>query len=155
MGYDGIVRLSNIGKKTKLQGDNMKKARYEVRGVKVFTGREGYGYNATIYKDGKKVADAFDDASGGPSQINFSDEKEENLFYRYMKRIQKSADLYVEDLVNKAAYMKNLYKLSVKKTVFNLKSDKDGVWRTVNAPFSKEVYDFLKKQYGEDLGEIL
>lgn len=34
--------------------------------VKSFTGMEGYGYNADLLLDGKKVALVIDDASGGP-----------------------------------------------------------------------------------------
>lgn len=36
-----------------------------VNGVKTFVGNEGYGFNASLYLNGKKVALAIDDAWGG------------------------------------------------------------------------------------------
>lgn len=38
---------------------------YTVGQIKSFQGREGYGFNANLYRDGKKVAFVYDDASGG------------------------------------------------------------------------------------------
>jgi len=44
----------------------MKKPRVEMKNVKTFRGREGEGFNATLYINGQKSAFVFDDASGGP-----------------------------------------------------------------------------------------
>lgn len=38
---------------------------YTVTGVKSFRGREGYGFNATLHRDGRKVAHVIDDGNGG------------------------------------------------------------------------------------------
>jgi hypothetical protein len=38
---------------------------YSVKNVKNFMGREGYGFNCTLYRNGKKVGTCIDDASGG------------------------------------------------------------------------------------------
>ena len=38
---------------------------YSVKNIKSFQGREGYGYNCNLYRNGKKVAFCYDDASGG------------------------------------------------------------------------------------------
>lgn len=38
---------------------------YSVKNVKSFMGREGYGFNCTLYRKGKKVGTCMDDASGG------------------------------------------------------------------------------------------
>lgn len=46
---------------------------YEVKGIKTFTGMEGGGYNATLYRNGKKVAAVIDDASGGPLMVEWVD----------------------------------------------------------------------------------
>ncbi|AME18067.1 hypothetical protein AAT1_02041 [Pseudomonas phage AAT-1] len=46
---------------------------YTVKGVKTFVGMEGYGYNGSLYRDGKLVAFVIDDASGGPLQIEWKD----------------------------------------------------------------------------------
>lgn len=48
---------------------------YTVSGIKTFTGMEGSGFNANLLRDGKKVAEVIDDASGGPLMIHWADEK--------------------------------------------------------------------------------
>lgn len=48
---------------------------YTVNAIKSFTGMEGPGFNANLLRDGKKVAEVIDDASGGPLMIHWADEK--------------------------------------------------------------------------------
>jgi hypothetical protein len=43
------------------------------KGIRTFKGMEGEGYNASLYRDGKLVALAVDDASGGPLQVEWKD----------------------------------------------------------------------------------
>lgn len=47
---------------------------YTVKGVKSFRGNEGYGFNATLYKDGKAIAFVYDDANGGCYSYEWKDE---------------------------------------------------------------------------------
>jgi len=42
-----------------------------VNAVKTFIGREGHGYNCNVFVDGKKVAFARDDASGGMADYDY------------------------------------------------------------------------------------
>lgn len=44
---------------------------YSVTGVTTFRGREGYGLNAYLIRDGRKIADATDDANGGVMRIHW------------------------------------------------------------------------------------
>ena len=44
---------------------------YEVKGVKSFIGMEGYGFNATLYRKGKKVAFCIDSGDGGMVDIQW------------------------------------------------------------------------------------
>jgi len=46
---------------------------YEVKNVKSFRGHEGHGYNASLYRDGNKVALIIDDANGGEVQAEWVD----------------------------------------------------------------------------------
>lgn len=48
---------------------------YTVKNIKTFTGHEGPGYNATLYRDGKKVALVIDDATGGEMEFEWLDFK--------------------------------------------------------------------------------
>jgi hypothetical protein len=45
--------------------DMPKNCPYTVKSVRIFRGMEGYGYNADIYLNGRKVIRAIDDATGG------------------------------------------------------------------------------------------
>lgn len=45
---------------------------YTITKVKQFRGREGYGLNATILKDGKPIAFVLDQADGGDVQFDFT-----------------------------------------------------------------------------------
>jgi len=46
---------------------------FSVKNIKSFNGREGVGYSATLYLDGKKFAEIFDDANGGEVEVNCFD----------------------------------------------------------------------------------
>lgn len=46
---------------------------YALKGVKSFEGREGYGYNAVLYKDGRKIATVLDEGNGGTTLIRWND----------------------------------------------------------------------------------
>ena len=48
---------------------------YSVNGVKSFIGNEGYGFNANLLRDGKKVAFLIDDANGGEINVQWLDWK--------------------------------------------------------------------------------
>lgn len=48
---------------------------YTVRKTKVFRGREGNGFNAELLKDGKPVAFVMNDASGGPTDFDWYDNR--------------------------------------------------------------------------------
>lgn len=50
---------------------------YTVKGITTFNGMEGSGYNASIYRDGVRVAYVIDDASGGPLMIDWLDKEVE------------------------------------------------------------------------------
>lgn len=44
---------------------------YAITKIRTFQGREGYGLNATITRDGKPIAFVLDDANGGEMRIDF------------------------------------------------------------------------------------
>lgn len=46
---------------------------YTIKGLKTFRGMEGYGFNATLLRDGKPVAFVMDDANGGPYSYEWKD----------------------------------------------------------------------------------
>ena len=46
---------------------------FSVKNIKSFNGREGVGYSATLYLDGKKFAEILDDANGGEVDVHCFD----------------------------------------------------------------------------------
>ena len=91
---------------------------YTIGKIKTFSGMQGYGYNAILYCDGKRIADAIDDASGGPLNLRFNDPEQERRLRDYVATLPArvcdfvdpatgkpavvavTMELFVEDLVN-------------------------------------------------------
>lgn len=91
---------------------------YTVGKIKTFNGMEGRGFNAVIYFDGKRIAEAIDDASGGPLYLRFDDPDQERQLRDYVATLPAhvcdfvdsatgkpavvtvTMELFVEDLVN-------------------------------------------------------
>lgn len=57
----------------------MEEQNYEVKNVKTFQGMEGTGFNASLYRNGKKVALVIDDAHGGDFQFQWDDWREQRV----------------------------------------------------------------------------
>lgn len=85
---------------------------YALKNVKTFKGMEGCGgFNASLYKDGKKVADVVDDDSGGPILFHFTERNdredytsfvsERTYFCNYSKeRVSHNVDTYTATMVS-------------------------------------------------------
>jgi hypothetical protein len=70
---------------------------YTLKGVKTFRGREGYGLNATLCRDGKAVAFILDSGNGGMVDFDWADQKqgeskEEALFNAFIAEEKLKAD---------------------------------------------------------------
>lgn len=63
---------------------------YTVKGVKSFQGREGLGYECSVYKDGKRIGTVTDVANGGGQlQMNLKTREEETALEDYCKTLPK------------------------------------------------------------------
>lgn len=74
-----------MGKRKQAPAAIVPSGEYEIKGIKTFTGMEGGGYNATLYRRGKKVAVCIDDASGGPLQMEWVDWEKPRIPVRVSK----------------------------------------------------------------------
>ena len=144
---------------------------YTVRNVKCFRGLEGEGFNATLYRDGRRIAFLIDDASGGEIRIQWTDphtrDTEEVRLLEFLKTlpreqsegIEYSVDpgIFVAALVDETATEKRLRRIFRKQTLFRLKEDRtdDDKWRVLKAPFSPGVKAQIVKRYGDRLAQIL
>jgi hypothetical protein len=52
---------------------------YKVKNVKLFKGMEGSGFNCSLYRDNKKVAECIDSGNGGEIMFNWLDYKEPRI----------------------------------------------------------------------------
>lgn len=130
---------------------------YSVKGIKTFTGREGKGFNATLYRDGKKIAMVSDMADGGMLRFDWVDysAREEDKLDAYcatlpktdlgygMRSVDTDKDLFVSRLVEDADIRKKMSSQLRKKTVFIA----DGVAYTSPSPFSPATRDALLSKF--------
>ncbi len=137
---------------------------YEIKGLKTFNGMEGKGYNANLFRDGKKVAEVIDSGDGGMVSVR-------EIVFGEVKRIKqeisgKFIDLG-EEFQNKkvpmdvSTYMAQLVeefemkKLCRKYTLMRFKGDSEGSYRKLSLPFTPEVKDVMLRQYGDHIIEFI
>lgn len=156
---------------------------YSVKNVKTFRGMEGYGFNATLYRDNKRVAHVDDEGNGGCYRYHWFDyEKprvevtyktydgkdwtrkatpEEAKFIEYLKSEGKDGEIEFEDcfvgeLVDDYENNKRFKRYCKKETVFRLYGDDEGAWRTLKVPYSDpRAEKYLKDKYGDKIEEIM
>lgn len=160
---------------------------YEVKNVKTFVGMEGKGYNATLYRDGVKIAFVIDEGNGGETNVQWLDYKaqrvgvswqdyqgnpwtiqctpEQAKTYEFIrgktmklldgKDSQISMDIFLGSLMDDFENSKRFKRLCKNSTLFRIKGDNDGVWRTVKAVFSKRIKDYIVGKYGDQVETIM
>jgi hypothetical protein len=143
---------------------------YAVKAVKSFTGREGYGFECSLYKNGKRIGTVTDTASGGMIDF-YLDKGEEEILDKYCASLPKKQwsedtmltkeqwdkfwkdgkkidkDDFVTSLVTKWETQKEYKKWCRKKTVFRISDDKQGEFRTISQPFDSKIKAHLEKKY--------
>ncbi len=150
---------------------NWPKHDYTVRDIKTFRGMEGEGFNATLCRDGRKVASVIDDATGGDVHFQWADARsrgaEEKRLLEFVKTLPRerwedteydvTSDVFLAALVDEAQTEKRLRRLFRNETLFRLKGDRtdDDKWRILKVPFSLSVKAQLVKTYGDSLTHVL
>lgn len=66
-------------------------SKYSVKSVKSFMGREGHGCNASLYRDGKKVALVGDMADGGEIDVDWMDCKAPRVKIEFVDYMGKTS----------------------------------------------------------------
>ena len=132
---------------------------YQLKNVKTFMGREGEGFNATLYFNGKKIAHVDDYANGGPVSMNFTNKADEDAFMTYC-RANSEFDIepegcIIDDLFNKFQEDKFFKRNCKKKTIVLLKSGEKGSHIEFKHVFDAGMKKHIQKQYGDDLKEIV
>ena len=147
---------------------------YEVKGVKSFLGREGYGFNATMYRNGKRIAFVVDSADGGDYDWDWVDRKEEIILQTNVDTLPKVAigcrkwqfgaggddltidiDWFISGLVEKFENDKAFRTKCKSKTLFILHSHQEGQYMIDPSPYTAGVKTKIESEYGADLKEIV
>lgn len=141
---------------------------YTVKNIKSFRGHEGYGFNVDLCCNGKKVAFVMDQADGAPVHIEWESSKDKEDLKNHIKDMTytfydvvypMTIDIFITEIVDKVENEKKRIaqeKRWIKKeTVFHLKDQKEGEYRTVKAPFCKKVKDFVVNKYDDQVEYFL
>ncbi len=135
---------------------------YSVKGVKSFQGREGLGFECSLYKDGKRLGTVTDVANGGGQlQMNLKTREQETELEDYCKTLpqlsymndgkEKFFDsdpcIFVGGLVDKWETNKTHKRWCKKATVFRIDGDKEGQYRSISTKFDARVKAHLDKKY--------
>jgi len=142
--------------------------RYAVAKIKTFRGMDGEGLNAVLLKDGKQVAEILNEGSGGETLFYWIDRNqgvEEGLFEAFIEAERLkipadkeshegfndhklfSADIWVDDEVNRILDDRRFARLCKKSTLFQV-GDKigSGEWRTVKG-VTPEIRAWVEKKF--------
>lgn len=151
---------------------------YQIKGLKTFNGMDGGGYECNIYRDKAKVGTAMNEGSGGCDFFHFTSREQEAAFEEaaakwyetsrsktdwenWSKEHSLSPDVsnqhkmesWVSETMSSMEEQKRLKRISKGKTLFRLKGDEDGVWRTIGQ-VGQRVVDHIVKEHGEQLEQI-
>lgn len=118
---------------------------YSVKGIKTFEGREGYGFNATLLRDGVPVAFCIDAGNGGMVNIEWNDGrngKEAVLLEAYCATLPPSPsgftgvdpipmcdEMFIAQLVDDEENRRRLVRLSKSKILFRLPTGNPDAWQ--------------------------
>ena len=140
-------------------------SKYTVKNVKTFIGMEGQGFNATLYRDGKKVAFVIDDACGGCYNYDFVNPQEEKDYFAFCKAqpsiefqgtiLTMDGDIFISELVSQHQQDKKLRSLCKTKTVVLMKDDHAGSFTVFAVKFTDEFKAVVEKKYGEQVVEFV
>jgi len=116
-------------------------------------------FSASIYWNGKRVAEVSNRGHGGPNEYHWFDRAAEAEVWEYARDTIKDydfeqLDIVVGDLVYEAEVKKKLKNWCATKTVYKLKSDEKGSFRLLETRFYQGIADQLRRKYGDQLDVI-
>lgn len=118
---------------------------YSVKAVRTFTSTEGAGFNATLCRDGKAVAEVIDDGCGGCVLFRWKDRAEEKVLDDHVKtlpsyeypdigpgvKLEATPDLFIGNLIDLYKFEKSLRNRCRSAIIFRLKTDPNGTARRI------------------------
>ncbi len=147
----------------------LKQTRIALRAVRKIAGmsRDTQAYTANVFFDDRKIGYITDDGQGGPAYFTQTDPRDypaaevwvrDNMPARkvgeYACRVVDVAEAlacYHMTVAEERAWYKRACR---KQTLYRLTGDADKNWRTIKAPYSADVRNYLRTKYGAHLVEI-
>ena len=144
-----------------------KASRITLKGVKTFKGRDGYGLNATLCFDGKKVAEILDEGNGGEvryywnntvedtvkeyiASLNIPAQKETLGTHEFM--VDVDLNYIVNAIVDLAEENKKLKAACRKHAVVRMT---DGTVTKFNLPYSVQVKAAILAKFGDKVAAFV
>ena len=152
---------------------------YSVKGVKSFTGREGYGFECSLYDGPTRVARVLNEANGASNDYFWTDtDKElteveiphpngktirkkctpnEAKFLRYIQTFSdepEAEDMFVAQLVDDYENRQRLKRHCRDKTLFRKAGDENGAYRVIRSKYSPQLARQIRQEYN-DVEEIV
>lgn len=134
--------------------------RIELKNVR----QEREGFTASLYIDGRRSGEV-SDGRGREYVYSVSDTDWKALLAAAASHAKKNppptgvprawVDQLLDDLVAESITARVVKRWCSTKTVYRLKGDEKGEYRTVKAKYSPEVAAFLRSKHGDALEEIL
>ena len=157
-------------------------SKYTVKNVKSFMGREGHGYECSLYSDGKKVASVTDTCDGsGMIRMYFKDnnlhkpngnsdnfvefihengyaEKCTPLHAEFLEYCKEQGDdecCAMYELVDAFTLKKDMTRWCKTKVVVRLKNAKDGSYMCYKGVYTTEMKDYIVGRHGDAIEEFM
>jgi len=140
---------------------------YSVKGVKLFEGREGEGFNLTLLRNGKPVAFCIDSGNGGDVRMDWTDGGWQGAEAKALDAhlaslppekwqdkdsshdLPVSSGMFLWELVNVEQEKKTLRRWCKRKTVFRVDGEKygPGAWAIFETPCTPESRQKVESRY--------
>jgi hypothetical protein len=109
----------------------------ELKAVKQFVGHDGYGFEATVYMDGKRIGHAFDGAYGGEIELRIDRPFDEEYTKRAAAYFAKNPTVYAENVYAQRTWLlEELLRLKEIEKVFKKNIKKGFAW-TIDLRYQK------------------
>lgn len=151
---------------------------YSLKNLKTFTGMEGGGYEASLYKGNTKIGTAMNAGDGGSDIFRFVSREAESEFTAFANDWYETSDSkrewdefvaqnkldsspdgataqahklesWVSEEEGRMETKKWLKRNAKNKTLFRLLGDEKGTWRTINKTGQTVIDQILKKYSGK------
>lgn len=129
----------------------------EIKGLKTWQGRDGYGYQGDLYVNGRKALHFLDEGNGGAVWVDYFDASGQRSrrqpetgpgaeFLAYVAALpadaegrKPSIDIVLAGLADEHELSRRLVRACKSKTLFRVPGDAPAAYREIKKPFTPEL----------------